>query len=102
MTRASNGATGSAIRKPARTATPERSAARQGRVPQAGPLVQAWKNAQQFLREVIAELNRVTWPDRQTLVASSLVVVFVLAVTALYLGACDFVFAKMFEGLIRP
>lgn len=102
MARASDGATGSAVRKPARSATPERSAARQGRAPQSGPLVQAWKNAQQYTREVIAELNRVSWPDRQTLIASSLVVVFVLTVTALYLGACDFVFAKVFEGLIRP
>jgi preprotein translocase subunit SecE len=101
MARASNGVTRPAIGKAARAAA-ERSAVRQGRAPQARRLPQVLQNAEQFFRDVVAELNRVSWPDRQTLIASSLVVVFVLTVTSLYLGAADLIFAKLFERFLRP
>jgi preprotein translocase subunit SecE len=55
----------------------------------------------QFLKDVRAEMNRVAWPDRQTVIASSVVVVFVLTVTALYLGGIDLVFAKLLEPILR-
>lgn len=55
----------------------------------------------QFLKDVRGEMNRVAWPDRQTLVASSVVVVFVLTVTALYLAGIDLVFAKLLEPILR-
>ena len=55
----------------------------------------------QFLKDVRAEMNRVSWPDRQTVIASSVVVVFVLTVTALYLGGIDLVFAKLLEPILR-
>ncbi|HET7263113.1 MAG TPA: preprotein translocase subunit SecE [bacterium] len=55
----------------------------------------------QFLKEVRGEMNRVAWPDRQAVIASSVVVVFVLTVTALYLGGIDLVFAKLLEPILR-
>ena len=55
----------------------------------------------QFLKDVRGEMNRVAWPDRQTLIASSVVVVFVLTVTALYLAGIDLVFAKLLEPILR-
>ncbi|HEX4836759.1 MAG TPA: preprotein translocase subunit SecE [bacterium] len=54
----------------------------------------------QFLKDVRAEMKRVTWPDRKTVFASSLVVVFVLIVTALYLTGWDFLWANLFEWLL--
>jgi len=100
MARATDGITGSAIGKPARTAGGDRAAARPSKATRRVPRL--WAVVTQFLRDVLAEMNRVTWPDRPTLIASSLVVVFVLTVTSLYLAACDVVFAKIFAELLQP
>ncbi len=57
--------------------------------------------AVQFLKEVRAEMNRVAWPDRQMVIASSLVVVFVLIVTALYLSGWDLLLAEVFNRVLK-
>ncbi len=56
--------------------------------------------AVRYLREVRAELNRVTWPSRQELVASTLVVLVVVTLTSLYLGAWDALFTWIFQHLL--
>jgi len=43
----------------------------------------------------------VALPDRQTVIASSIVVVFVLTVTSLYLAGIDLVFAKLLEPILK-
>ncbi|MCS7173397.1 MAG: preprotein translocase subunit SecE [Armatimonadetes bacterium] len=53
-----------------------------------------------YLREVRAELNRVTWPSRQELLASTLVVLVVVTLTALYLGAWDALFTWFFQHVL--
>jgi len=100
MARATDGITGSAIGKPARTAGGDRSAARPSKVARRVPRL--WAVVTQFLRDVLAEMNRVTWPDRPTLLASSLVVVFVLMVTSAYLAMCDLIFAQFFAQVLKP
>ncbi len=57
--------------------------------------------AVQFLKDVRAEMNRVAWPDRQMVIASSLVVVFVLIVTALYLSGWDLLLAEVFNRVLK-
>lgn len=59
------------------------------------------ESALQFLRDVRAEMNRVAWPDKKTVIASSVVVVFVLIITAAYLAGIDVVFAKLLEPILR-
>ncbi|HEV2283746.1 MAG TPA: preprotein translocase subunit SecE [bacterium] len=97
MARGSEGATGS-LGKPARVQAPERP-----RSVRAAPrrLPRFIEVSIQFLKDVRAEMNRVSWPDRQTVIASSVVVVFVLTVTALFLGGVDLVFAKLLEPILR-
>jgi len=96
MARGSEGTTGPVPNRPARVQVagprPVRVAPRK--------LPQPIEVSVQFLKDVRAEMNRVAWPDRQTLIASSVVVVFVLAVTALYLAGVDLVFAKLLEPII--
>jgi preprotein translocase subunit SecE len=99
MARATDGATGSAIGKPARAAGGDRPAARPKAL-QTRRVPQVFGTAIQFLQDVRAEMKRVAWPDRQTLIASSVVVVFVLVVTSLYLAGWDFLFAKLFEQVL--
>lgn len=55
----------------------------------------------QYLRDVRAEGGRVQWAEpRQTLTATGVVVVFV-AITAVYLGAVDFLVSKMLDWMLR-
>ena len=50
-----------------------------------------------FLVGVKAELRKVTWTTRKELMASTVVVVIAVVITALFLGVVDYV---MQEGLI--
>ena len=86
------------IGKPARAQAPDRPRPARVAPRRMPPLVEV---AVQFLKDVRAEMNRVAWPDRQTVIASTVVVVFVLAVTSLYLGGIDLVFAKLLEPILR-
>lgn len=99
MARATDGATGSAIGKPARM--PQAKPARPPRPALARRTSQLWGEVVQFLRDVLAEMKRVIWPDRKMVIASSVVVVFVMVVTALYLSAWDLILAKLFEQLLK-
>jgi preprotein translocase subunit SecE len=101
MARGTDGATGPAVSKPVRVSS-SGAAARPAKSVQGRQLPGFVNDATQFLRSVIAELNRVSWPDRQTVTASTVVVVFVLVVTALYLAGWDLVLAKLFQQILQP
>ena len=47
-----------------------------------------------------AELKRVQWPDRETLIQASAVTVIFIAVAAAYLGALDAVFNFLVQRLL--
>ena len=66
-----------------------------------GRVSRLWGTAVQFLTDVRAEMNRVAWPDRQTVIASTIVVLFVLTVTAIYLAGWDWVFGELFSYLFK-
>lgn len=55
-----------------------------------------------FLKEVYAELNKVTWPTKDELIGSTIVVVVVSLVVALFIGIVDrilsFVVQSIFGG----
>ena len=59
------------------------------------------RRAQEFVREVIAEFRKVTWPSRQELTNSTVVVIAVTVVVALFLGSVDIVLAKIVEAILR-
>lgn len=103
MARAPDGVTGPAVGKPGRIApVAERPAAKPIRAPQIPRAPRMLGTAVQFLKDVRAEMNRVAWPDRKTVIASSLVVVFVLIVTALYLTSWDYIWAELFKSILKP
>ena len=86
--------------KPDRLKPADRPTPRPARL-QIGQLPRLWSAAVQFLGDVRAEMNRVSWPDRQTIIASTVVVVFVLTVTSLYLAGWDYIFAGLFSYLFK-
>jgi len=54
-----------------------------------------------FIRDVRVELSKVTWPTRQELLVSTVVVLVAVAIAGIYTGALDWVFAHMMT-LILP
>jgi preprotein translocase subunit SecE len=59
------------------------------------------RRAQEFVREVVAEFRKVTWPSRQELINSTVVVITVTVVVALFLGGVDIVLARIVERILR-
>ena len=57
--------------------------------------------AQEFVREVLIEFRKVTWPSRQELVNSTAVVIVVTVVLAFFLGGVDIVLARVVERILR-
>ena len=55
----------------------------------------------EFVREVMAEFRKVTWPSRQQLVDSTAVVIVVTVVVAFFLGGVDILLARIVEGILR-
>ena len=54
-----------------------------------------------FLREVRKELTQVSWPSREELLGSVLVVFVGVALLASYISACDFVLSQAAQLLLR-
>ncbi len=52
------------------------------------------KKITEFIKEVIAEANHVTWPTRKQAIYSTIAVLVISAFVAYYLGLFDFLFSK--------
>ena len=61
----------------------------------------ALRKLQEFVREVLAEFRKVTWPSRTDLVNSTMVVIVVTVVLAFFLGGVDIVLARVVERILR-
>ena len=56
---------------------------------------------QQFFREVAAEFRRVNWPSRAEVARSTVVVLAVVVILALYLGAVDVGLARIVGVILK-
>ena len=54
-----------------------------------------------FFSEVTVELKKVSWPTKNELIGSTSVVIISVAIMALYIGICDFIFSKVIHLVIR-
>ena len=61
----------------------------------------AIKNLIQFLRESRAELAKVEWPKTQEFIGSTVVVLFLVSLFAVYLGAVDFGLNKLITFVLH-
>jgi preprotein translocase subunit SecE len=61
--------------------------------------VQQQRKSSRFLSEVIAELKKVSWPNRTTLLQSTAVVLVVVAIVSVYLAALDAVFERLVDAI---
>ncbi len=54
-----------------------------------------------FLKEARAELKKVTWTTKDELIGSTIMVLIVTAILALFIGSCDFLLSRLVGFLIR-
>ncbi len=54
-----------------------------------------------FFSEVIDQLKQVTWPDKETAVMLTTVVILVSVVVALYLGGLDILFTRLIGIIVK-
>lgn len=54
-----------------------------------------------FLKEVVAELRKVTWPTKDELVGSTIVVIVVSLVVAIFIGIVDRILGYGVQALFR-
>jgi preprotein translocase subunit SecE len=59
------------------------------------------RNIQQFLREVAAEFRRVHWPSRSEVAASTVVVLVLVFIVALYLGLVDVILSRIVGVVLK-
>ena len=55
----------------------------------------------QYLRESKEELEKVTWPSRQTVIRDTIVVIAISAGLAIFLGGADFGLATGFQKILE-
>ena len=55
----------------------------------------------QFFREVRVELGKVTWPSRQELIGSTVIVIILSVIMSIYIGVLDFLLSSLFGRIIR-
>ena len=54
----------------------------------------------EYIKETRAELKHVTWPTQRQATAFTLIVIVISIITALYLGAFDYIFAQLLKLII--
>ena len=60
---------------------------------------QWWSSMKEFFRDTQSEMKKVTWPTRNEVVGTTVVVIAATLVFALFLWGCDLVFYKAIDFL---
>jgi preprotein translocase subunit SecE len=60
-----------------------------------------WNRLTTFLREVTVETKKVTWPTKQEVMNTTVVVVIASFIFGIYLYVCDLAFYKMVNGIFE-
>lgn len=53
-----------------------------------------------FLKEVMSEIKKVSWPTRQEIIKHTLIVIVVCIIVALFLGGIDYLFTYLLDKFI--
>jgi preprotein translocase subunit SecE len=60
-----------------------------------------WQRLKTFLREVVVETKKVTWPGRDEVVATTVVVIAASFIFGIFLWVCDLAFFRVVDWVIR-
>ncbi|MGV8040758.1 MAG: preprotein translocase subunit SecE [Thermoanaerobaculaceae bacterium] len=64
-------------------------------------IVSAWQRLRTFLREVVVETRKVSWPSREEVMATTAVVIAASFIFGIYLYICDFAFFRAVNWVIE-
>ncbi len=53
------------------------------------------------MKEARAELKKVTWPNKKQLISSTIVVIFTVALVAVFLGIVDLIFSRIVTIILQ-
>jgi preprotein translocase subunit SecE len=62
---------------------------------------EGFKKIKAFLSETRSELKKVTFPPRDEVISTTIVVIITSVIFAFYLWVADIVIIKLYEGIIR-
>jgi preprotein translocase subunit SecE len=91
---------------PSRSGTPARAGG--GRTPPARPAnrpataaqrAASAQRTQDFIRGVITEMRRVTWPSREEWISATLLTIALVVGVGIFTAACDWLFGVLFTWL---
>ncbi|MEI8176057.1 MAG: preprotein translocase subunit SecE [Candidatus Omnitrophota bacterium] len=54
-----------------------------------------------FFSEVVLELKKVSWSTREELTGSTIAVIVLVIILAIFIGCCDLVLSKVVDMVIR-
>ena len=60
-----------------------------------------WLTTREFWRDTSSEMKKVTWPSRNEVVGTTVVVLVATIVFAVYLWGCDVIFYKAIDFLFQ-
>ncbi|MEW6337531.1 MAG: preprotein translocase subunit SecE [Acidobacteriota bacterium] len=60
-----------------------------------------WTRLKTFLHEVVVETRKVSWPSKEEVVATTVVVIAASFVFGIFLYLCDLLFFKAVDWLIK-
>ena len=60
-----------------------------------------FEKLKRFLREVRAEMEKVTWPGRQEVQAATLVIIALVILLAVFIGGVDFIVSRLLGLFFR-
>ena len=58
-----------------------------------------WSDTREFVRDTTAEMKKVTWPNRNEVVNTTVVVIVATIIFAVYLWGCDVIFYQAINVL---
>ena len=62
---------------------------------------QWYEQIRDFLKDVMVEMKKVSWPSRDELVTYTVVVIIVVFILSVYIGVIDKVFGSFLELFLR-
>jgi len=60
-----------------------------------------WQRLKTFLREVVVETKKVTWPARDEVIATTVVVIAASFIFGIFLYVCDLAFFRLVDWVIK-
>lgn len=53
-----------------------------------------------FVKEIKIEIGKISWPNRAETIKSTIAVITISGIFALFLSACDYVFSMIFGAIL--